>query len=577
MIIRQTISSSLIAVICLCTANAAHAQRAEQGPKAVATAPDAMASSSHPRVTREILEVLRNGGNAVDAMLTAIPLQHVIEPQMSTLAGGMGGLIYWAETGELIYLDAELDHTANAPAARSMARPESVAITSGKRIGVPGTVPGLAAAAERYGTRSWQEYFGPAIEAADDGFTMYSFLYGEMYDASERLGAHPASRAKWMPNGFLRPVGDRVRQPVLAATLRRLAEEGPKFFTEGEWAEHFVNEVNRTGGEITLAELAGYEVRCVEPVRFDYLGHRMAGAPPASTAGVLNGMIFNILEQSDLRAMGHYTTSADSLYLIRKAYEQAETFTTSFIGDPRAMDVPVDALLSKDFGRRLAGLIDGSSVKLEAFDRTGASRTGALPAGAPAIKESYAEVGNKPHIFSDTNHLVIVDKDGNWVSMTHTVYGDTFGTGLVVDGVGVNSGNTFPGSGQGSGRRVITPFPALMVLEDSGEPRLALGSPGLSSRAVALTLINMLGYGMSPYDAVDAPRFQGYGRYDKLQVESRIPQNVLDGLEARGVQIQLSAPYNWHMGSIQLVLRDPESGNLTGVADPRRAGYVAGY
>ena len=431
-----------------------------------------------------------------------------------------------------------------------MARPESIEITSGKRIGVPGTVPGLAAAAERYGTRSWQDYFGPAIEAADDGFTMYSFLYGEMYDAFERLGAHPASRAKWMPNGFLTPVGDRVRQPGLAATLRRLAREGPEYFTEGEWAERFVSEVNRTGGEITLAELAGYRVRWVEPLQFDYLGHRMAGAPPASTAGVLNGMIFNILEQSDLSALGHYTTSADSLHLIRKAYEQAELFTTSFIGDPRAMDVPVDRLLSKDLGRHLAALIDGSSAKPEALDRAAA-------VGAPSIKESYAATSNRPHIFSDTNHLVIVDKVGNWVSMTHTVYGDTFGTGLSVDGVGVNSGNTFPGTGQGTGRRVITPFPALMVLKDSGEPWLALGSPGLSSRAVALTLINLLGYGMSLYDAVDAPRFQGYGRYDKLQVESRIPQNVLNELEARGVQIQLSAPYNWHMGSIQLILTRP--------------------
>ena len=176
---------------------------------------------------------------------------------------------------------------------------------------------------------------------------------------------------------------------------------------------------------------------------------------------------------------------------------------------------------------------------------------------------------------TDTNHLVIVDDRGNWVSMTHTVYGDTFGTGLTVDGVGVNSGNTFPGAGAGDGRRVITPFPALMAVDDDGAPWLALVSPGLSSRAVALTLINMLGYGMAPYDAVDAPRFQGYGRYDSLHIESRVPEDVLDGLEARGVEIDLSAPYNWHMGSIQLVERDGDT--LIGVADPRRGGHAEGY
>ena len=180
-----------IVALCNCTlyANVGYTQRAEQGPKPIAHASAAMASSSHPRVTRAILKVLREGGNAVDAMLTAMPLQHVVEPQMSTLAAGMGGLIYWADTGELIYLDAELDHTFDAPAAPSMARPEDIEITSGQRIGVPGTVPGLAAAAKRYGTRSWNDYFGPAIEAATNGFTMYSILYGEMYDAFERIGA----------------------------------------------------------------------------------------------------------------------------------------------------------------------------------------------------------------------------------------------------------------------------------------------------------------------------------------------------------------------------------------------------
>ena len=544
------------------------AQRAEQGPKAVARSTHAMATSSHPDVTRAILEVLRDGGNAVDAMLTAIPLQHVIEPQMSTLAGGMGGLIYWAETGELIYLDAELDHTLDAPAARSMARPSSIGVTSGERIGVPGTVPGLAAAAARYGTRPWKEYFGPAIDAARDGFTMYSFLYGEMNAAYERIGVHPASREKWMPDGFVPPVSDVLRQPLLARTLERLADEGPEYFTVGEWAEAFVAEVNRTGGSITIEEMSGYEPRWSPPVDFSYRGHELRGAPPASTAGILNGMILNVLEHFDLVQMGHYTSSAESLYLIRRAYEQAQLFTTSFVADPRTQDVPVELLLSKDFGRHLASIIRESEPPVIA--ELGA-RSGAAP-GVRAPARSY-----DPHMYTDTNHLVIVDEDGNWVSMTHTVYGDTFGTGLTVQGVGVNSGNTFPGVGAGEGRRVITPFPALMAVDENGVPWLSLGSPGLSSRAVALTLINMLGYGMAPYAAVDAPRFQGYGRYDDLHIESRIPDEVREGLEARGVQVDLSAPYNWHMGSIQLVRRDIGTGELTGVADPRRAGYAAGY
>jgi gamma-glutamyltranspeptidase/glutathione hydrolase len=448
-----------------------------------------------------------------------------------------------------------------------MARPQSVGVTSGQRIGVPGIVPGLAAAAERFGTRKWGDYFGPAIDAARDGFTMYSFLYGEMSAAYERIGAHEASSAKWMPDGFVPPVGDTVRQLVLARTLTTLASEGPDFFTSGTWAQHFVEEVNRTGGKLTLDEMADYEPRWVTPVSFTYKGSRLYGAPPASTAGVLNGMILNILEHFDLPATGHYTESADSLQVIRKAYEQAQLFTTSFIGDPQAMEVPVEQLLSPDFARQLAEIIKQSDPLMALR----ASRSGEAPRIASAM--DY----HRSNAYTDTNHLTIVDGDGNWVSMTHTVYGDTFGTGLTVDGVGVNSGNTFPGAESGDGRRVITPFPALMVVDDDGAPWLALGSPGLSSRAVALTLINHLGYGMSPYESVDAPRFQGYGRYDDLHIESRIGQQVLDDLEARGVTIVLSAPYNWHMGSIQLIVRDRRTGELTGVADPRRAGHAAGF
>ena len=544
------------------------AQRAEQGAKAVATAQNAMVSSSHPEVTKAMLEVLKSGGNAVDAMLTAIPLQHVLEPQMLTLAGGMGGLIYWAETGELIYLDAELDHTSDDPPAGQSYGSGGLSVTSGRRVGVPGTVPGLQAAAERYGTRPWREYFEPAQRAAEDGFTMYSFLYGEMSDAFERLGAHPATAEKWMPDGFVPAVGDVVRQPKLARTLKRLAEEGPDLFIRGEWARHFVDEVNRTGGRITMEDLASYKVRWVEPVPFTYRGYKLRGAPPASAAGVLNGMILNILENFDLEAKGHYTESVESLVLIRKAYDLAEMHTTRFIGDPNVVNNPVDLLLSKDYGRQLAQLIPASWPKVSLADGTGVT-------GAPTLSDSTS--GSSANGVTDTNHLVIVDKRGNWVSMTHTVYGSTFGTGLTVDGVGVNSGNTFLGLGVADGRRVITPFPALMAIGDDGKPWLAIGSPGLSSRTVALTLINLLGYGMEPYDAVDAPRFQGYGPDDALRVESRIPKEVLDGLAAFGVRVDPSAPYNWHMGSIQLVVRDPETGELTGIADPRRAGYALGY
>jgi gamma-glutamyltranspeptidase/glutathione hydrolase len=179
-------------------------------------------------------------------------------------------------------------------------------------------------------------------------------------------------------------------------------------------------------------------------------------------------------------------------------------------------------------------------------------------------------------LYTDTNHIVVADALGNWVSVTHTVYGSTFATGLVVDGVNVNSGNTFPGTPGGKGRRVVAPFPPTFVMRDN-QPWLALGSPGLSSRAVAIVLANLLGFGKDLRAAVEAPRFQGNQPGEAFQIETTVPDAVRQSLAAYGIRVQPTAPYNWHLGSVQAVMRDPKTGVFTGVADPRRAGHAAGY
>ncbi len=530
-----------------------------QGPKAPATGDRYMVSSSHPMVNEAMVEILEAGGNAVDAMIAAVLLQPVVEPHMSTIAGGTGGLIYIAEQGELVYLDAELDLTRQSGASGT---------TSGGRIGVPGTVRGLAEAAERYGTLPWADYLAPAIRAAEEGFPMYSYLYYYIMDGRERLATHPESRRIFLPDGVAPEVGTLFRQPELAETLRRLAQEGPEYFYTGEWARAFVARVNETGGRITAEELAGYEVRWPEPVRFRYQGREIVSAPPASNAGIFIGMILNVLDHFDLRALGHYTESPTALMLIRQAYDLAQQHVARFTGDPRARDVPVDLLLSEDYARSLAGLMAGSGLRVDL-------RTGEAMAALPGLPAGVGAGGEEPED-TDTNHIVVVDAEGNWVSMTHTVYGSTFATGLTVGGVGVNSGNGFQGVRVGEGRRVNTPFPATMVLDDQGRPTTALGSPGMSSRAVAMTLINLLGYGMELDDAIHAPRFRGYAAGESVDAESRFPLATLEELRAWGVGFGLVAPYDQSMGSMHGVTRDPATGRLVGVADARRTGFAAG-
>jgi gamma-glutamyltranspeptidase/glutathione hydrolase len=250
---------------------------------------------------------------------------------------------------------------------------------------------------------------------------------------------------------------------------------------------------------------------------------------------------------------------------LRRIFEVVEASTNSFVRDPLSFDVPIATLLSKDYLKAHAALIEGSWPK-----------DAQAPAASPGSAEAVPAAGRDP-FYTDTNHLIIADAMGNVVSVTHTVYGSTFATGLVVDGVGVNSGNGFPGTGTGKGRRVVSPFPASMVLKD-GKPWLAIGSPGLASRAVAIVLANLLGFKNDLYESIDAPRFQGNQPTQPFQVEARVPEQVRDALAAYGVlRVQATAPYNWHMGSVQAVMRDEKNGGWIGAADPRRGGHAAGY
>lgn len=539
------------------------AQELEQGPKNTAHGGTAMVSAMHPMVADAMLEVLRRGGNAMDAVLTAVPLQGVVEPQMTTLAGGMSVLYYDAALRRFDYIDGELDHTRDAPPVAATwdhyaAVDGALGTSSGRRVGVPGTVAGMHLAMTRHGSAAWADYFAPAVEAAADGFPMYSFLYGEAFDAAGRLSAHPSGRAEFLPDGHVPPVGRRVVRPALAGTMRRIAAEGPDHVYRGPWAERFVSAVRDTGGTVTARDLADYSARALEPLRSAYRGHEIIGAPPPSTAGVLISLVLGVLEHFDLPALGHYTREPEALEVLRRATAFAEFFTERFVKDPLSYHVPVDELLSPGFTASLAALIRGNTRR------------------APVPADSRpARPPGQPHT-NNTDHVVAVDGAGNMASLTHSVYGTTFGTGLVVDGVHVNSGNSFPGTGSGEGRRVVSPFPPTMVARD-GVPRLALGSPGLSARATAIVLANHLGYGLGLPEAIDAPRFQGAQTDQPLTVEARLDPRVLDALSARyGADVRLTTPYFWHFGSVHAVEVDTD-GNRRGYCDPRRPGQAAGW
>lgn len=537
----------------------------DQGTKELAKGSRAMVSTSHPEVTAAAVDVLRDGGNAVDALLTAMPLQHVVEPQMSTMAGGFGMLYWEASSRTAHYLNAELDHPTGSEIP-SRSGPE----TSGQRIAVPGSAAGMQAAAERFGTRPWESYFAPAIRIAEEGFPMYSFLYGEMAAAYDRLTYYPSGRERYTPDGFLPPVGTTFRQPSLATALRRIAApDGVEWFKQGDFARDFVAAVQATGGTISEEDLASYEPRWDEPLHFDFNGQELIGASPPTNGGLYIAFVLGLVERAGLDPEEPWIESPRAMAIIAKILATADEQAARYCQDPRAFDVPLETLLSPDYLDAQAQLIVGSLAHADV-----------TPPGHlhDQSMTSRADAPGK----TDSNHVVIVDEAGNWVTMLHTVYGTPFGTGLVVDGISVNSGNGFSGVSTGPGHRIVTPLTPTLAMRN-GQPYLGIGTPGSANQTVALVLTNMLHYQMDVEAAIAAPRFrfQGVGgsgigwRPGKLGVENRIPQSTLEGLGRLGIETSPLGTFNWHAGSIQCVLRNAD-GTLVGATDPRRGGYAAG-
>jgi len=526
---------SLFIVITFLSCVLALAQEPRQGTNPVAESTKAMVSTSHPFVTKSMLAVLRKGGNAVDAMITGVLLQTVIEPQMVTIAGGLCMLFYEAKSGQYHYLNAECD----------IARKDT-----GKKprmqVAVPGTIKGLWAAHKRFGTLNWKDYFIPAIKTAREGFKMYDFLYAYLIYDANILAKHKSAEEIWLPDGFPIGVGEIVKRPALAKTLERIANEGPDYFYTGEFAKKIINGSKEAGTELTLEELENYKVRWQEPLHFNYRGNELIGPPPPSYGGIYLAMMLNALETVDLKKMGHYSKSGETMSFIARVMNRVSTDVHTFVKDPFLYELPTSTLMSKDYARMISNLIRNSKPK---------SPT------TPNIKP--IEENNSEPPDSDTCHQVIWDTEGNIVSLTHTDYGHS---GVFVDGVHLNGAG-----GRGEGRRIVSPVSPIIIVKD-GKPWIVLGTPGNPPPYELIVIVNLLDFRMDLNSAIDAPRVSTRGNI--LQAENRFDPKVWEELKRLGISVVNAGAYNWHFGSIQVIRL--EDGKLYGAADPRRCGWAEG-
>jgi gamma-glutamyltranspeptidase/glutathione hydrolase len=523
--------------------------------------------------TRAGLDVLKRGGNAVDAAVTAAFVLAVTLPRAGNIGGGGFMLIHTAKTGEVVALD--FWQKAPGKASRNMFQGKDGKVDprlsrqSHLASAVPGTVAGLALALKQYGTLSLAQAMAPAIRYAEKGFVVNDKLSADMKAYESLLRANPSTARIFVkPDGNLYRAGDLLIQKDLARTLKAIAKDGPKVFYEGEIAKMIVRQMEARGGLITKEDLAHYVPVFRPPVSGTYRGYDVFSMYPPSSGGIPIIEILNILEGFDIGRSGH--NSAATLHLTTEAMKRAFADLSEYAGDPDFIKVPVKFLTSKAYAGEL---------------RKGINTLKATP--GKEIKP-----GKQPaNEHDETTHFSVVDKEGNAVSSTYTLNGN-FGNGIVVEGAGfllnneMDNFNLRPGRMNESGivegeanaiapnKRMLTCMSPTIVRKE-GKPFLVTGSPG-SSRIISTNLqviMNVIDHRMNVQEAVNAPKIHHEWLPDELRMEKGISPDTIRLLKDMGHRVVPSGP----MGASSSILIDEKTGICYGASDPRREGLALGY
>lgn len=531
-----------------------------------------MVAAGHPLATLAGVRVLQDGGNAVDAAVAVAAALNVCEPQMSGVGGIGWMLIHHAESGQ----GKVLNFSGRAPAATradvfdSYQRRWEGAFTPV----VPGNVAGWFEALKKYGTMPAERLFEDAIRYADEGIPATKhFCFMVRFVAEKKLAKWPETAAVYLPKGRIPEPGEIIVNKDLAGTLWSLSCEGPETFYRGPVAQAIGEFVREKGGFLAEADLRAYAPVWEAPIETTYRGRTLRTIPPNASAFQLLE-IFNLLEGFDLKSLGHNT--AAYVHLLAEAGKLAVADRIAFGGDPDAVKVPVRGLVSKAYAESLRPRIDPARAAAVEGDRYNPQAPAdALRPGDPLRFDSGL-----------TTHFSVADADGNVVAVTQT-NGSIFGSGMMVPGTGVLLNNAsywfetdpaYRGPNRiEPGKRFEMPLAPVHVLRD-GKPVLSIGTPGSYGILHTTTqmILNVLEFGADVQEAIEAPRFKPVaGR--TLAVEDRVLPAVRAELEAKGHQLQLMGDWCFELGGGQGVAIDPETGAMTGGADPRRDGMAIGY
>ncbi|WP_371809588.1 gamma-glutamyltransferase [Halobacillus sp. Marseille-Q1614] len=534
---------------------------------------EGMVATAHPAASEIGAEVLRKGGNAVDAAIAIQFALNVAEPMMSGIGGGGFMMVYDANEDDISIIDSRERAPAGATPDMFLDEngdviPFSKRHISGDAVGVPGTLKGLMTAYEEWGSRSFNQLINPSIKLAHKGVEVNGVLADAIADNQDKLARSTAGNV-FMPEGEPLKEGELLVQRDLAHTYKLIRKDGLDAFYGGEIGEALAETVQDFGGSMTSQDLSNYEISIDEPVTGTYRGYEIASMPPPSSGGITILQMLKMLEGFDMDA--YDVKSPEKYHLMAEAMHLAYADRNTYIGDTQFVDVPIDGMLNEDYLAQRRSLIEFGQANPNVQPGNPWAYQDGEPEGA-AVQPDDKEIG-------ETTHFTVADKWGNIVTYTTTIE-QVFGTGIMVPGHGFMLNNELtdfdavPGGPNQvePNKRPMSSMSPTMVFEN-GEPFMTVGSPGGPTiiTSVFQTIVNVIDYEMDLKEAIEEPRIYS-SSYPQIRWEEGIPADVRETMEQWGHQWQNNPG---EIGNVQAI-RILDDGGYIGAADSSREGTAIG-
>lgn len=519
-------------------------------------ASNGLVATSQPLAAQAGLDILKQGGNAIDAAIAAVATLCIVEPCSTGVGGDAFALIWIADEGKLYGLNASgpapMQLTADLVRAQGH---ETFPSLGALTVTVPGSVRGWQAALQRWGSMGLDTLLEQPISYAQNGFPVSQRIAQSWVRSTEKMSAHPDSKRVWLPGGKAPATAALFRNPEFATTLKTLAENGYDAFYHGDIARQIAQCVQEAGGVLTEDDLASYQPEWVEPISVAYKNGYVFHEIPPNGQGLTALLTLNIAKGFDLQAAGYGT--ADYYHLLIEAIKLAFADAQAYIGDPRQVDVPTAALLSDSYSNSRRALISADT------------------AVSP-------QPGN-PNTIGDTVYLTVADGNGNMVSWIQSLYMG-FGSGLTAGTTGIqlqNRGANFnlepghPNEVAPGKRPYHTIIPGFITKDGQAWSSFGVMGGFMQPQGHLQVGLNLVEFGMDPQTALDAPRFN-WLQDKEVALETAVPDTVRAELTKRG-HILHPPDQPMHYGGGQVIVRNPETGVLIGGSEPRNDGTAVGW